>query len=48
MVTSIAAVDDPAFLADKLVGHLSIKLEDKQALLETTNPAERLEKSSAT
>jgi ATP-dependent Lon protease len=44
MVTSIAAVDDPAFLADKLVGHLSIKLEDKQALLETTNPAERLEK----
>ena len=44
MVTSIAAVDDPAFLADKLVGHLSIKFEDKQALLETTNPAERLEK----
>ncbi len=44
MVTSIASVDDPAFLADKLVGHLSIKLEDKQALLETTNPAERLEK----
>src|SRR6202161_120335 len=44
MVTSIAAVDDPASLADKLVGHLSIKLEDKQALLETTNPAERLEK----
>ena len=34
MVTSIAAVDDPAFLADKLVGHLGIKLEDKQALLE--------------
>ncbi len=44
MVTSIASVDDPGFLADKLVGHLSIKLEDKQALLETTNPAERLEK----
>ena len=44
MVTSIAAVDDPAYLADKLVGHLGIKLEDKQALLECTNPAERLEK----
>src|SRR5258705_4348093 len=44
MVTSIAAVDDPAFLADKLVGHLGIKLEDKQALLESTNPAVRLEK----
>ncbi|MGH7907417.1 MAG: endopeptidase La, partial [Candidatus Binataceae bacterium] len=44
MVTSIAAVDDPAYLADKLVGHLGIKLEDRQALLESTNPAERLEK----
>src|SRR5215831_2421430 len=44
MVTSIAAVDDPAYLADKLVEHLGIKLEDKQALLECTNPAERLEK----
>src|SRR6202035_384842 len=44
MVTSIASVDDPAFLADKLVGHLGIKLEDKQLLLESTNPAERLEK----
>ena len=44
MVTSVAAIDDPGYLADKLVGHLGIKLEDKQALLESTNPAERLEK----
>jgi ATP-dependent Lon protease len=44
MVTSISSIDDPSFLADKLVGHLGIKLEDKQALLETVNPAERLEK----
>jgi ATP-dependent Lon protease len=44
MVTSIAAVDDPGFLADKVVSHLGIKIEDKQALLESTNPAERLEK----
>jgi ATP-dependent Lon protease len=44
MVTSIAAVDDPAYLADKLVGHLGIKLEDKQSLLECFNPAERLER----
>jgi len=44
MVTSIAAVDDPAYLADKLVGHLGIKLEDKQSLLECSNPAERLER----
>ena len=42
--TSIASVDDPAYLADKLVGHLGIKLEDKQSLLECTNPAERLER----
>src|SRR6266852_1656230 len=44
MATSIASVDDPAYLADKLVGHLGIKLEDKQSLLECTNPAERLER----
>src|SRR6266446_5523670 len=44
MVTSIASVDDPAYLADKLVGHLTIKLEDKQALLECASPSERLEK----
>ena len=44
MVTSIAAVDDPAYLSDKLVGHLGIKLEDKQSLLECTNPGERLER----
>ena len=44
MVTSIASVDDPAYLADKLVGHLGIKLEDKQSLLECVNPAERLER----
>jgi ATP-dependent Lon protease len=44
MVTSIAAVDDPAYLADKLVGHLGIKLEDRQSLLECINPAERLER----
>src|SRR5712691_10656522 len=42
--TSIASVDDPAYLADKLVGHLGIKPEEKQSLLECTNPAERLER----
>jgi ATP-dependent Lon protease len=41
---SITSVDDPACLADKLVGHLGIKPEDKQSLLECTNPAERLER----
>src|SRR5260370_41978045 len=45
MVTSIASVDDPAYLADKLVGHLGNKLEDKQSLIECTNPAELLERN---
>ncbi len=44
VVASIVAIDDPAYLADKLVGQISIKLEDKQALLEVANPAERLER----
>jgi ATP-dependent Lon protease len=44
VVASIAAIDDPAYLADKLVGQVAIKLEDKQALLEVANPAERLER----
>jgi len=41
---SITSVDDPGCLADKLVGQLGIKPEDKQSLLECTNPAERLER----
>src|SRR5262249_31291527 len=44
MVASVSAIHDPAHLADELVGHMGIKLEDKQALLETANPALRLEK----
>src|SRR5207247_8179749 len=37
-------IDDPARLADTIIAHLGIKLEDKQTLLETFDPAERLEK----
>src|SRR5215510_7137469 len=44
MIMSVASIDEPARLADTIVAHLGIKLEDKQALLEMTNPAERLEK----
>jgi len=44
MIMSVASIDDPARLADTIVAHLGVKLEDKQALLEITNPAERLEK----
>ncbi len=44
MIMSVASIDDPARLADTIVVHLGIKLEDKQALLEIENPAERLER----
>lgn len=44
MLLSIAAIDDESKLADTLVGHLSnLKLQDKQRLLEETDPAKRLE-----
>ena len=44
MIMSVAALDDPSRLADTIIAHLGIKLEDKQALLETIDPADRLEK----
>ena len=44
MIMSVASIDDPARLADTIVAHLGIKLEDKQSLLEIENPAERLER----
>src|SRR5882672_6278396 len=44
MIMSVASIDEPARLADTIVAHLGIKLEDKQTLLEMTNPDERLEK----
>jgi ATP-dependent Lon protease len=44
MIMSVASIDDPARLADTIVAHLGVKIEDKQALLEIENPAERLER----
>jgi ATP-dependent Lon protease len=44
MIMSVASIDDPARLADTIVAHLGIKIEDKQSLLEIENPAERLER----
>jgi len=44
MVMSVSSIDEPARLADTIVAHLAIKLEDRQNLLETLNAAERLEK----
>jgi len=44
MLTSVASIDDAARLADTIVAHLSLKLQDKQSILETESPAKRLEK----
>ena len=44
MLMSVATIDDPARLADTIVAHLSLKLNDKQEILEIDSPAKRLEK----
>ncbi len=44
MLASVASIEDPARLADTIVAHLSLKLLDKQSILETELPAKRLEK----
>src|SRR5436305_722697 len=44
MLMSVSTIDDPARLADTIVAHLSLKLNDKQSILETESPAKRLEK----
>jgi ATP-dependent Lon protease len=44
MMVSVSGIDDPARLADTIVTHLNLRLEDKQDILETIDPTERLEK----
>jgi ATP-dependent Lon protease len=43
-LAAIAQVEDPAKLADMIAGDLSVKISDRQALLETLNTQERLER----
>lgn len=43
VLTSLAGIDDPARLADTIAAHMSLKIKDKQAVLEMTNVSERLE-----
>ena len=43
-LASVAQIDEPAKLADIVSSHLSVKISDRQALLETLNTGERLEK----
>ncbi len=42
MLVSVQTIDDPGRLADTIVAHLSLKLNDKQGILELRSPAKRL------
>ncbi len=44
MLMSVNTLEDPSRLADLIVAHLNLKLEDKQNILEVSDPAKRLEK----
>ena len=43
-LASVTQIDDPAKLADTVSSHLTVKIADRQALLETLSVVERLEK----
>jgi ATP-dependent Lon protease len=42
-LSTVQSITDPARLADTIVAHLNLKIEDKQRILEVTSPRERLE-----
>ncbi len=44
VLVSLSQIDDPGKLADTVAAHLSLKISDKQELLETPSLAERLER----
>jgi len=44
LLTTLAGIEDPSRLADTVAAHLSIRLEEKQALLEMSSVSERMEK----
>jgi len=43
LVSNVSSIDDPSKLADTLAAHFSFKIEDKQRLLETASPSDRLQ-----
>jgi len=43
ILTSLAGIDDPSRLADTIAAHMSLKLEEKQKLLEIPDIQQRLE-----
>ncbi|MEW5912688.1 MAG: endopeptidase La [Thermodesulfobacteriota bacterium] len=42
VLLSVGAIGDPGAMADSIVGHLPLKLDDKQSLLELLEPNQRL------
>src|SRR6266566_6599743 len=44
ILTSLSGIDDPGRLADTVAAHLSLKIEDKQEILEVQDVRERLER----
>ena len=44
LLTTLAGIEDASRLADTVAAHLAIRLEEKQAVLEMGNVAERMEK----
>ena len=43
ILTSLAGIDDPARLADTIAAHMSLKLDEKQRILEIEDVKDRLE-----
>jgi ATP-dependent Lon protease len=44
MILSVASINEPSRLADTIITHLNLKLEEKQSVLEIEGPSQRLEK----
>jgi len=44
LLVSVQSIDEPARLADTIVGQLTLKLADKQEILETLSPRKRIER----
>jgi ATP-dependent Lon protease len=43
VLASLSGIDDPSRVADSIAAHLSVRMADKQKVLETTDVGERLE-----
>ena len=43
ILSSLANIDDPGRLADTIAAHMSLKIDDKQKILEIISPRDRLE-----